>query len=623
MSARGRRHEARHDRRSSISRDAAERGPEGETRARVRPDASRPVGAQPRLAYGTLLGLLLSFPAAAVIEERPQDAGPAAGAAGIGIAPLRPSAPGSSVLAPPLHHDHPSGWTEFEPSADTLQIFVSSASGSDQADGLSPATAKKTIAAGKALVRHGYPDWLRLKRGDVWPEALGQWKTSGRSADEPMVVTTYGTARARPLLHTGSGDGLWITGGGGAPPVIKHVAFVGLHFQADTFTGSGDCVGARLLLPSIDILIEDCLVEGYATNLVFQGFGGRHADFRLRRSVIVDAFAIHGSGVHPQGLYAYAVDGLLIEENVFDHNGWSETVPGAGADIFSHNLYIDNDNTGVVVRRNIIANASSHGLQLRPGGQATDNLFVRNSIALSVGGGNNPEPGGVLAEVRKNVILDAKDISAGQPRGWGMWFGNIAAAEVAQNVIANNALGTQPLGIALDGAYVGDVGPSAGVHNVVLAANIVFDWGWSLVVVGDGQQVTRVTMLANDLQDATHPAPLIFHDQPATLGAFSSAANRFFAVLLPDPEWTQIGPVAVPINQWTNLIGDSTSVSAQAAYADPHRSIASYQASLGKLPSLSAFLAEARKQGAASWRPEYTAANVNQYIRAGFGLTGP
>ena len=68
-----------------------------------------------------------------------------------------------------------------------------------------------------------------------------------------------------------------------------------------------------------------------------------------------------GSAAHPQGLYAYAVDGLLIEENVFDHNGWNEAVPGAGADIYSHNLYIDNDNTGVVVRGNIIANGPRTG----------------------------------------------------------------------------------------------------------------------------------------------------------------------------------------------------------------------------------------------------------------------
>src|SRR6185369_12205104 len=152
-----------------------------------------------------------------------------------------------------------------------------------------------------------------------------------------------------------------------------------------------------------------------------------------RRSVVVDSYAIHDIGGHSQGLYCYAVDGLLIEENVFDHNGWNENVPGAGADIYSHNLYIDNDNTGVIVRGNIIANASSHGMQLRPGGTVVNNLFVRDSIALSVGGGNNPDPGGVTATVRGNVIMDGKNIDAATPRGWGMWFANISSGHVDYN----------------------------------------------------------------------------------------------------------------------------------------------------------------------------------------------
>jgi hypothetical protein len=510
------------------------------------------------------------------------------------------------------------GWTQFAASVDTRTVYVSSASGSDQSDGLSPSTPKRTLAAAASLLRQGFPDWLLLKRGDVWHESLGQWKKSGRSASEPMLISTYGTASARPLLETGTLGGIWTNGGGGSPSTIDNLALVGVHFHADGYSGAGDCIGAQLLQPGSHCLIEDCEFEGYSGNIVFQGYGGRHSDFRLRRSVVVDAYAIHSLGGHSQGLYAYAVDGLLIEENVFDHNGWNESVPGAGADIFSHNLYIDNGNTGVVVRGNIIANASSHGMQLRPGGAVVNNLFVRNSISLSVGGGNNPDPGGVTADVRGNVILDGKDIDAANPRGWGMWFANIASGHVAQNVIANNTLGTQPSVITLDGQHVGDTSSSIGVHNLVIEKNIFCNWGGSILVKGNSAQITNVELLDNDVQSTTWPGTLLEYPVASSVSAFHSSGNRFYCQLSPLATWTNIGFVAHTIDYWLSQVGDGTSAAQQVSYADPARSAATYNATLGGVSSLAAFLSDVRQQSSTHWRPELMAVRANRYLRRGF-----
>src|SRR6185436_13199158 len=70
------------------------------------------------------------------------------------------------------------GWTVITPSTDSRIIYVSSSGGADTNSGLSKTTPKKTIAAGKALLRNGYPDWLLLKRGDSFNEGegLGHWK---------------------------------------------------------------------------------------------------------------------------------------------------------------------------------------------------------------------------------------------------------------------------------------------------------------------------------------------------------------------------------------------------------------------------------------------------------------
>src|SRR5690606_16339245 len=63
-----------------------------------------------------------------------------------------------------------SGWTVVEPSVDTRTIYVSSSAGDDSNDGLSAATAKRTIHAAKSLLRDGSPDWLLLKRGDTFTD---------------------------------------------------------------------------------------------------------------------------------------------------------------------------------------------------------------------------------------------------------------------------------------------------------------------------------------------------------------------------------------------------------------------------------------------------------------------
>ena len=99
------------------------------------------------------------------------------------------------------------GWTVFTPSADTRTVYVSSSLGNDSNNGLSEAAPKRTIAAGKALMRDNFPDWLLLKCGDTWDEPIGTWPNSGRSLTEPTLISSYGTGE-RPFLRTGTSDGV-------------------------------------------------------------------------------------------------------------------------------------------------------------------------------------------------------------------------------------------------------------------------------------------------------------------------------------------------------------------------------------------------------------------------------
>jgi len=116
----------------------------------------------------------------------------------------------------PVHED---GWTILKPSADSRIMFVSSSEG-DDATGktygpgdpdvgkdpfhpVGPVKPFKTIAAGMAEARAERPDWVLLKRGEVWLAPLGSLP-NGRSQQEPFLVSAYGTAAERPLLKGSS-----------------------------------------------------------------------------------------------------------------------------------------------------------------------------------------------------------------------------------------------------------------------------------------------------------------------------------------------------------------------------------------------------------------------------------
>ena len=68
--------------------------------------------------------------------------------------------------------------------------------------------------------------------------------------------------------------------------------------------------------------------------------GYRLKNITLRRNVIRNAWSPSKSG-HSQGIYAGWIDGLIIEENVLDHNGWNDQADGGGRTMFNHNIYFN------------------------------------------------------------------------------------------------------------------------------------------------------------------------------------------------------------------------------------------------------------------------------------------
>lgn len=534
---------------------------------------------------------------------------------GVHAAPPQRGATGGGASLPvsdvPQGMPGDDGWTDLAPSADSRLVYVSSSTGNDGNDGLTPQTPKASIAAGMALLRNGHPDWLQLRRGDTWTGTLGQWIVSGRSASEPAVVSTYGPSTSRPRIATGSGDGLVTLQTSTSPARLEHVRFVGLHFQANGYDGgAAEPRGIRWHVPFEDILVEDCLIEGYHTNIVIEPLGEQGHDFRLRRSVVVDAFTTHAS--HSQGLYVSNTDGVLLAQNVFDHNGWREDVAGATPTIFRHNVYLQTDVSSVRAVGNVFANGASHGLQARQGGAVENNLFVGNAIALLLGS-NNATTGPIRFAARRNVILAGRDISPSLPRGFGIDVPAAASGTIENNVIANQAQAGFPIAISL---YDGST-PS-GLQDVVVEDNVVYEWHGPIIFQGASPRVQGVVFRRNTIVENTDDDVLLHHANPPAPGVMTCAENRVWSRRAPVNSWCRLGTGNVSLDAWKAALGDTTSVALSPDFVDPTRDVEAYDAWLGGPGTRASFLANARRLSRETWDERWTAAAANDWIRAGF-----
>ena len=522
---------------------------------------------------------------------------------------------GSGGSAPPQIE-----WTTFKESADTQKVYVSTSDGNDANDGSAPEKAVKTLAKGISLLRDGMPDWMLLKRGDVWLESLGEWKKSGRSSTEPMVVMTYGDQEARPVLKTGSQTGLLAIAG-----PLQHLAFVGLHLYAHTrdpdtvdFMGATGGPGIQWLAPSDDLLFEDLLVQYYAISNI--NLKASMTNVRVRRSILVDAYDVSD---HAQGLYVENVKGVLVEENVFDHNGWN-TSPGlmglAPPTIYNHNLYVQSNCDDVTIRGNLSTRAASHGIQARAGGIVTGNLVFDSPVGMSFGlvpDEWDPKAGGVTGTVAGNVVRDAGDVDATNSGGIGIQVGNIQSATVEDNILAHDASMVATSSIAIDirrktSPQVAD----EKVQNLTIQNNIIYDWRGGIRF--GTSALVGVKIQNNDVQQRLRLSEVVNYFGSSYSPETTYAGNHWFSMSNPG-DWFILGAMNQSFQQWLTTSGEQGATDTIVAYPDTARDLLSYHQSLGKDATFAAYMTEVRKQSQKNWRVEYMAKAPIDYIRQGFG----
>ncbi|HWE02406.1 MAG TPA: PKD domain-containing protein [Tepidisphaeraceae bacterium] len=514
------------------------------------------------------------------------------------------------------------GFTVVTPSPDSDLIYVSAA-GSDANTGLSPNTPVASFAKAYSLMRNGYPDWILLKRGDTFTDSFSNFADSGRSQQEPAVITDYGDpALPRPVVDAGANIALRMS------TFNQHVDVIGIAFTSSThdptspnFTGQGN-YGFYDLGGTSDLLIEDCSFSYFLVDINLQGFYSPLYNITVRRDQILDSYSTVG---HSQGLYAESVNGLTIDDSVFDHDGWNTSVPGAGATIFNHDAYLHSSNNGVVVTNNIFADAASFGLQARSGGIVDDNAFINDPYAFSFGlvNGATTRAGGVSGEVIGNVVLGSRQDASGW--GIGAMIGNLAVGGdtvISDNLFADGG-GTQPAILFQPGSNVSNPQQEVGLNSLVLSDNIVYNWGFGLSITsqfdsgGTGADgLTSVVVRDNDFQDNV-TGRLVSHGAQYDPRYEDWSGNVYSSTTAPTSSWFSLQGPLMSFATWQNNI-EPTAVNAVVPFVDPTRTAATYMASQGMTATLAAFIAGARTLSATNWNPVYLASTIASYVQGGF-----
>lgn len=479
--------------------------------------------------------------------------------------------------------------------------------GDDPFEPVGAVEAFRTLSAAYAELRDGHPDLMLLKRGDVWDEEIPQWRKSGRGLLEPVVLGAYGSLEdPRPIVRRFS------TSYGPDHP--------GRSFSHQVITSITFSDGVGRVIGGDNFLIEDVYVPpGAGNGFSLQGPGSVPLrNVALRRTVTHNRHSSADHG-HVQGIYAGTIHGLLVEEAVFDHNGWDPDEPDAEATIFNHNLYIQHSCTDVTVRRIISARASSHGIHHRPGGLNEHNLYLQNALVQMGYSGGGAEAFGPFSGVfRQNVILDSKDIGT-QSRGFGIRVEAADGITVEDNIIAHLRTGSGNR----EGISVGNFSSNVTeLHRITIRDNVVYDWA----VGGSGTafRASSSRHMDNLLEGNIFAQPngggaATFHGD-VDLSEYTLRDNTYWS--------TSDSPFGrgMSFADFRAATGENGSFE-EPSFADPSRGLLSYMASLGEAAAneeeaMVRFLSLTHDQRRGNWRDELMSEAVIEHIREGFGRSG-
>lgn len=518
-------------------------------------------------------------------------------------------------------------FTKFIPDATSRVIYVSSSMGHDTNNGLSELTPVKTIPRGYTLTRPGKYDFLLLKRGDVWreksPEKLDASiyrPHSGQDSEHPFVISYYGKEIARPRVENAS---YFIFMNGAA---ISNFALIGLDLfvytndPADSyFTGKAEG-GLSFVTNGDSILLEDNKItyggitfQSYPEPKLLTKVAVRYNIVSFNYAAQPPCNAISSRAHRPSGMYAALINGLLVEGNLFDHNGHNEAVVGACATIYNHNFYFTS-NSNVLITENLITRGSSMGIKVTADNPTNttnltiDNNFIYdNEIGLSISGNDHGNYRFNNITVTNNVISETglgKHTERGV--GWAMDTQDFDTGNISNNYILHQTAATNSHGLSTDASR------SPSYRNVTIESNLFYAIKGA-AFSNSPQPIWDSNIVANNLFIA-----------PPSGSCTVNNTDNFKGMTYRDNKYSSTSSFCLNekpknLSTWLRASGEKGASIITSKFIDPTRTLETYASSLG-FANVSAFLQASQQMNSFKWNTTLTAPAINAYIKAGFSF---
>jgi len=560
-----------------------------------------------------------------------------------------------------------SGWTVFTPTAPpdayaTRIMYVSAvddvgdgnigdgtyynsddaAVGSDPFDPDGPMDVYPTFASAKSQVRNGYPDWILFKRGETFDytsSGLGSWGAfSGRGETEPILIGAYGSSGEPPTLDIAKNRGI------GLGDSVSYVAFTNLRWlnsvaavvsqpsdydEETHFGASNNAVYLYNYMGNKNyngLLFEGNIFDNcwYGIRSI-QGDTGSNTYIAVRRNVFKRGF---------WGTSFYRNDGpMLFEENIFYHVGYVTTRDalnhcqyhsGSKSQTFSKNIYLYGAAAGIKLRR---TSATAPLI----GNVIDDNLFVECQWGISSSAGDD----GVAENndidmawyhsnmrVSNNIFTNmavSEMTSAVTPASVGIGVGGLDGAMIANNIVANyTASDVTPIGINITGE----------ARNSKWADNIIYNLRNSGIGIQVGydsllgsEAIVNNEISSNKIQLNTSGGCLLRSWLwELTAANYDIAGNTYNTTAAADSRFYYDG--AVTDANWITNTGDDWGGSlSQISFTDATRDVDTWHSTVnGGAGTVAAFAEACAAQSRYSWDADINAAEINDWIRAGFDL---
>jgi hypothetical protein len=411
--------------------------------------------------------------------------------------------------------DTTTGWITFGLRPGCRRIWVNGGRADDTGDGLSAATAKKTLDAAKVIwLGGGYTaaDQLMVAEGNTYTDGSGTWwrDSGGFSLTYPIACLSYDPADAAnatkygravgaktPIILTDPAAGITLFGCGGATGTnyyalqgVEIRPIGGVNTVAIQFTGRHDGV---------------CF-QNVRFNRTFLGLQNSNS---IKALVSKCAFWGQWSSSGATAcLIGDTIDAAYFQDTIAVHAGWkigqnrdTDTTVG-GANFLSHAFYYHASNTNGRFDRIVYVDSSADGHNQRGQAAATQLVALDEPFGLIFGGWSaSPAeaPAGVLNTLDDFAILGADDIQHGN--GLNRGYAINSSNTIVGSYIRNGVIIDSP-SVAVPGTcilYCGQVTTNPITQTLLL--DKISEWNYS-AWLENGVDGSQVNTFSNSFVDS-------------------------------------------------------------------------------------------------------------------------